>query len=434
MICDRERNLESITDEEWEDIEDECFYWIEWYLEENAIFMSDVSFFDTMVEHVYEYIYYTGKEQGWCDPSIEDDLFEWVEQACAETMYLMNIPQRQSSHYRMYLLEQQEIEQTLRWLNTFPVQKQRSAEWYAVRHNLFSASNLWKLFGSQSQYNSLLYEKCKDIEKVDILSSSSFGGDVLTPNPRNWGIKYEPVSIMVYEHKFRTKVNTNYGCIPHETLPIGASPDGINILPNHPKYGHMVEVKNIYNREMDGIPSTEYWTQIQIQLATCHLEYCDFLETRFKEYSSVNAFIEDDTTEYKGAILFFIPRDGTDGSSQYVYVPLHVTVEELDEWILQKENQLSDYILYQISYWYLDEFICSEVERNDWWFQSAIPTIQSSWNTVLQERANGFEHRAPQKRKQKIFATENSIWEVLQSSTIPNAVNLVKLDENNMPI
>jgi hypothetical protein len=433
MLC--ERFLDTITDEEWEDIEEECIYWIEWYLEENAIRMSDVSFFETMVVEIFEYINSIGKTQGWCNSSVEDELFEWIENACLETMYLMNIPQRETSHYRIYKVEKQEIEQTLKWLTTFPVQIQRSAEWYAVRHNLFSASNLWKLFGSQSQYNSLLYEKCKDIDKVDILSSSSFGGDVLSPNPRNWGIKYEPVSIMVYEHKFGTKVNTNYGCIPHETLPIGASPDGINILPNHPKYGHMVEVKNIYNRDMNGIPSMEYWIQIQIQLATCRLEYCDFLETRFKEYTSVNAFLEDYTTEYKGVILFFIPRDDTDGGhSQYIYVPLTVSVEELDEWILQKGRQMSNYILYQISYWYLDEFICSEVERNDWWFQSTIPTIRNSWNTVLQERANGFEHRAPQKRKHNIFATGNSIWEVLQSSTIPNAVNLVKLDENNMPI
>lgn len=95
---------------------------------------------------------------------------------------------------------------------------------------------------------------------------------------------------------------------------------------------------------------------------------------------------------------------------------------------------MSNYILYQISYWYLDEFICSEVERNDWWFQSAIPTIQSSWNTVLQERSNGFEHRAPQKRKQNVVTTGNTMWEILQSSSIPNAVNLVKLDENNVPI
>lgn len=48
-----------------------------------------------------------------------------------------------------------------------------------------------------------------------LFSSSSYGGDLLSPGSRNWGIKYEPVSIMVYEHKYNTTVNTKYGCIPH---------------------------------------------------------------------------------------------------------------------------------------------------------------------------------------------------------------------------
>jgi hypothetical protein len=98
--------METITDKEWEDIEEECIYWIEWYLEENAILMSEVSFFDTMVENVFEYIYNTGKTQGWCDSSMEDDLFQWIENTCVETMCIMNIPQRQSPHCRLYMLEQ----------------------------------------------------------------------------------------------------------------------------------------------------------------------------------------------------------------------------------------------------------------------------------------------------------------------------------------
>jgi hypothetical protein len=281
-----------------------------------------------------------------------------------------------------------------------PVQKQRSPEWYAIRQGLFSASNLWKLFSTPGNYNSLLYEKCKDVDKIDGLNTSSYEGDLLSPGSRNWGIKYEPVSIMVYEHKYNTTVNTNYGCIPHESLPIGASPDGINVKKGHPKYGHMVEVKNIYNRQMDGIPSTEYWTQMQIQMTTCRLEFCDFLETRFKEYMNSTDFYNDTEHEYKGVVLFFVPSDHNQGQSHFVYVPLEIGTnkEAMDTWFEETRQEKAGYFLYNISYWYLEEMYCTEIERNDWWFQKTIPTIKESWETVLRERKEGYEHRAPQKR------------------------------------
>jgi hypothetical protein len=45
----------------------------------------------------------------------------------------------------------------------------------------------------------------------------------------------------------------------------------------------MLEIKNISNRIIDGIPKEEYWVQMQIQMETCDLDECDFVETRFKE-------------------------------------------------------------------------------------------------------------------------------------------------------
>ena len=59
----------------------------------------------------------------------------------------------------------------------------------------------------------------------------------------------------------------------------------------------MLEVKNIYNRDIDGNPKEEYWIQMQIQLETCDLEICDFLETRFKEYELEEEYFEDVSRE-----------------------------------------------------------------------------------------------------------------------------------------
>ena len=48
----------------------------------------------------------------------------------------------------------------------------------------------------------------------------------------------------------------------------------------------MLEIKNIVNREITGIPKNEYWIQTQIQMETCDLSFCDFVETRIKEFSN----------------------------------------------------------------------------------------------------------------------------------------------------
>ena len=103
-------------------------------------------------------------------------------------------------------------------------------------------------------------------------------------SPMHWGQKYEPVSVMLYEKRFQTKVD-DFGCIQHRDYKcIGASPDGIVTDAKSERYGRMLEIKNIVNREIDGNPLKAYWIQMQIQLETCDLEYCDFLETRIKEY------------------------------------------------------------------------------------------------------------------------------------------------------
>lgn len=390
----------SVTLEEWVDMEEEYRDTVEEYLDEHALKMSQKTFLSTMVDEIHEHLFQSGVSQDWLDEAMEEEFHDWICTTITDVMQSLHIPPREANLYKTLSVEEKDIESTIQWLSTMPVQKQRSPEWYAIRQGLFSASNLWKLFSTPGNYNSLLYEKCKDVDKIDGLNTSSYEGDLLSPGSRNWGIKYEPVSIMVYEHKYNTTVNTNYGCIPHESLPIGASPDGINVKKGNPKYGHMVEVKNIYNRQMDGIPSTEYWTQMQIQMTTCRLEFCDFLETRFKEYMNSTEFYNDTEHEYKGVVLFFVPSDHNQGQSHFVYVPLEIGTnkEAMDTWFEETRQEKEGYFLYNISYWYLEEMYCTEIERNDWWFQKTIPTIKESWETVLRERKEGYEHRAPQKR------------------------------------
>ena len=88
----------------------------------------------------------------------------------------------------------------------------------------------------------MIYEKCTPLN-TDKFSS------INVESPFHWGQKYEPLSIIIYEDKYNTKVE-DFGCIPHKEFKnIGASPDGINTDPNSTRFGRMVEVKNRFSSQ-----------------------------------------------------------------------------------------------------------------------------------------------------------------------------------------
>jgi putative phage-type endonuclease len=299
--------------------------------------------------------------------------------------------------------------------------KQRTYEWYEYRAGLITASNLWKIFSkSQSVQNSLIYEKCKPFLMASSHNSNSGkdegadGGVPSEPHHVNtgtafhWGNKYEPLSIKIYERKYDTRI-AEFGCIRHHKYPfIGASPDGINVRRGSPRYGRMIEVKNIYNREITGIPKDEYWIQMQFQMETCGLDECDFIETRFKEYTSEDEFYSGEFThDTRGVILYFVERSANSIGNinpHYVYMPLDHSLEQndVDNWIAQtKEAMRMTHHLYEIQYWYLDEFSCVLVDVNKLWIQSVIPKVESFWQLICKEKISGYEHRSPKKRVTK---------------------------------
>jgi len=384
---------------------EQCSERIETYLDEHMISWKRIHFLDEMLHHItksfLEEINPFGIE--------EEELENWVKEVI--TTVLEWIPPRQGRSSAKEKTKE-ELDGILTHLNTFPKHIQRSEEWFLARNKLFSASNIWKLFGTVAQRKSLLREKIIPLDTFHY--TKSLDNSI---SPMNWGIKYEPVSVMIYEDKYKTKINTNYGCIPHSSCPIGASPDGIVTDRASDKYGHMVEIKNIFNRQMNGIPSEPYWVQIQIQLETCQLDVCDFVETRIKEYSSPDSFFQDTETFYKGIVLFLIPRDSV-SPTKYVYMPLHIpyirSEQDILDWFTTDEKE-SEYIIYHIDYWYLDEFICIEIERNPEWFSVAKPIIEEAWKEVLEERIH------------ETNVNESSKWTVTKTKSIPNSVCLIKL-------
>ena len=221
-----------------------------------------------------------------------------------------------------------------------------------------------------------------------------------TEGPMHWGVKYEPVSVAFYEYEYNTKVQ-EYGCIIHDKYPfLGASPDGINVLESSPLYGRMLEIKNPFTREITGIPKKEYFVQCQYQMEMCNLGACDFLETQFKQYDSLEAFQSDGTFQksedgkYKGIILQFL----TD-KVIYEYAPFQCTQEVYEEWEASHMNERS---WIRTIYWKLEEVSCVLIPRNQKWFQHHLPSWIRAWETIQSEKDEVWKKRLPKSKKPEV--------------------------------
>jgi len=275
--------------------------------------------------------------------------------------------------------------------------QQGTLEWYQFRWNHITASSAWKALEHDSTKNQIILDKCKPINiakysRVNITSAMHHGH------------KFEPLSILIYENLYDTKIG-EYGCIENDDYPhLAASPDGINIKLDNPRYGRALEIKNPTTREICGIPKKEYWVQMQMQMECLNLDECDFLETSFKEYNTEDEFLKDgkfNTTKdgrRKGIILCF--NDGA--KPTYDYVPLNInSYTEYETWrdnIIDAHSNLS---WIKDTYWYLETISCVLVRRNKLWFNAIKHKLKEVWDIILKERENGYEHRRPKKRVKK---------------------------------
>ena len=291
------------------------------------------------------------------------------------------------------------IDKKLAHIRAKPQPDQRTPDWYKFRHDLLTASNAWKAFESQACVNQLIYEKCKPLKDAESIPEKEH---VNTASPMHWGQKYEPVSRMIYEHMYKTKV-ADFGCLQHDVHAfLGASPDGINVDPESPLYGRMLEIKNVVNRDITGIPKKEYWIQMQLQMAVAGLNECDFLETQFAEEGDEGD--EGDQTRTSqtfkpapiltGTIIYFIK----DGKPWYEYEP--IGFNETEAWFNDAMERNQAHMWMKTIRWRLEKMSCVLVLRNPMWFQHAIVVLDNLWQTIVRERDNpqGCEHRAPKRR------------------------------------
>jgi putative phage-type endonuclease len=301
--------------------------------------------------------------------------------------------------------------------------EQRSQEWYDMRYNMLTASDVGAILG-MSKYNN----KTKILRKK--LGLSKFSGNKFTRH----GTCYEPIATSIYENRFNTDV-IEFGLIQHETIPfIGASPDGIT------PFGIMIEIKCPMTRKINGNvkdPSTlMYWAQIQQQLEVCDLDECHFWECKIEEYDNLQEYLDDKFVPKNIQSMNIIPfqnrplnyiklppcRRSSNGQEKgivikakkynddddvYLYPPFNDTTEKQLQWVETQKS--SAYQYFNIYYWKITLTSNCIVKRDKKWFQESIPKLQEFWQEVLFRRKNNLieDIRPKTKSKMNIFDMSN---------------------------
>lgn len=430
-----EEDPKFFNDEESLELYQTCIHLMEEFIRDNSNIISEPEFEEIFDENIQELMHSHFDFDIFYTDEAEEEMEEIIEKA-KKDFFHDYIPHR--SYSDTIILKEPDynyITKQLDYLKSKPQPTQRTKEWYEFRHNLITASNAYKAFENQITQNQLIYEKCQPLNQSlyidgdDVEDSVEDNKEVIMVNTNttlHWGQKYEPLSVKIYQHTYNTIVD-DFGCIQHDTyLFLGASPDGINVDQNSPRYGRMLEIKNIVNREIDGIPKKEYWIQMQLQMEVCNLNECDFLETKFIEYPDRHAyhydtlddiFEDEDGNEFKnvcqsldnkmkGEIIYFHTKEG---KPFYMYKPLDLIhpydIQKWEEKVLDYYQTTMNYTYMKTIYWKLDIISCVLVCRNKKWFENNVKSLQDLWSTVEKERVSGYEHRAPNRRQKR----ENSI-------------------------
>lgn len=460
-----EEDPKYFNEEESLELYQTCTYLMEEFIKDHPAIISEQDFEDIFDENIQELMHSHFDFDIFYTDDAEDEMDEIIEQA-KNDFFKHFIPPR--SYPDTIILEDPDsdfIDEQLVLLRNKPQPIQRTKEWYEFRHNLITASNAYKAFENQNVKNQLIYEKCQPLNQNLFLSEDNNSENeetkeivmVNTNTTLHWGQKYEPLSVKIYEHKYQTKIE-DFGCIQHEKyLFLGASPDGINVDKSSKRYGRMLEIKNIVNREIDGIPKKEYWIQMQLQMEVCDLDECDFLETKFTEYPDYNSYIQDTLDEYyeddegiefqniclskdnklKGAIIYFHTKEG---KPFYVYRPLDlIHPDDITQW---HENMVDyyqykhefNYTYMKTIYWKLEHLSCVLVCRNRQWFKDNICSLEEIWDTIKKERVSGYEHRVPNRKQKKEtvdIMTKPTGGCLLQFNKETGKITVVKKESDN---
>ncbi len=296
------------------------------------------------------------------------------------------------NEYKKKLIELFEIKQYI----------QRTPEWYSERYKLITASDLGQLLGV-GKFGS---QRDLIIKKTLPLDSNQNNTSIDIP-AINWGVMYEEVANKIYGQRNNVEC-FDFGLIKHPLYEFfGASPDAIS------ENGIMIEIKCPFRRKIDGSCPEQYYLQIQGQLSVVDLYECDYLECNFQEYSNENEFTNDydeskkftkDLME-KGIIFEY---NNESQQKQFIYSPIDYKFDELLAWKSNTEILLQDK-QYKIKYWYLKEYSCKRIYRDDNFFNENIDKAKKVWDKILEYRENNelFQNEVLSKKRSKTIVETN---------------------------
>lgn len=270
----------------------------------------------------------------------------------------------------------------IRELVKLPQVQQRSKEWFDLRTNRLTASDLAQALGRGKfgTRKSLLYKKAfPDMYPFKTMPALK------------WGTMFEEMGMRCYQQKVNPITIHEFGLIPHkEIYCFGASPDGIT------ETGIMVEMKCPFVRKCDDQIPEQYYIQIQGQLATCELNFCDYVECYYDTFNDLNEYkilCYDLTDKYHGIILEFSENN----NYVYLYSPENYTVEECIKWANEhaisyvKENPNVTFL--KMTPWKLKHLFHKQVKFDEQFWKQIIPDIYTFWKEVTDLRTKGLPNQ-----------------------------------------
>ena len=278
-------------------------------------------------------------------------------------------------------------------LDTLLAQKQveqRTPAWYAQMATVISASELGRLFGSARERAQFVLSKT--VPKPILHQPLAVTGRM---NAFDWGIRFEPVVKQIYEHKYAATVK-ELGRMHHPTDPrCTASPDGlIYDCADSQRMGRLIEIKCPVTREIDGKVPKDYYAQMQMQLHVTGRPACEYVEAVFSSpYNQVP--MKEGPSMYSGyiaVIRYEEPKNGQD--FYYAYSPLNPE----EGWEPSTKEEVVEIIPWRLVQW--EEQV---VLRNEEWWASLQPMLQTFWEDVEKAKQGNFtvpdSTRAPKKAK-----------------------------------
>jgi len=246
-----------------------------------------------------------------------------------------------------------------------PLIKQRTPEWFKLREDKLTASDLHDAIKNPL---SLAKKKLKGI---------TFNSSAIPA--LKWGTMFESVATQIYSHINNKKIH-EFGLIINDDIQhFGASPDGIT------EDGVMIEIKCPYSRKIiDGEIPEKYYYQIQGQLAVCNLKDCDYIECQFislkskEDYINLESELKTDDN-YKHGIIAEIKIKN---DYEYKYSTKNQElIENIEEMEIYKNQG------YNLIYWKLNLINIQKVEFNkNKWDSEITPKINDFYDIYIKEK------------------------------------------------